>query len=172
MRSSGQKGQSRRQPCNTRSFGRDQLVSAVIQPEHWTLLHSRVGKGGVINYLGKTSLDTGITPMPDVKLVPNYRTDAEGYGIIRAFDPRTGEKKWEYKMGDTTWAGVLTTAGDVLFSGGREGYFYALNARTGELLWKIPLGGQINSGAMSYSVNGKQYVAVAAGTSLFSFALR
>jgi alcohol dehydrogenase (cytochrome c) len=127
---------------------------------------------GVINYLGKTSKDTGVTPMADVKLAPNYRTDAEGFGVVRAFDPKTGEKKWEYKMGDTTWAGVLTTAGDVLFSGGREGYFYALNARTGEMLWKVPLGGQINSGAMSYSVNGKQYVAVAAGTSLFAFALR
>ena len=127
---------------------------------------------GSINYLGKRSQDLGITPMADVKLLPNYRTDEEGYGVVRAFDPKTGDQKWEYKMGDTTWAGVLTTAGDLLFSGGREGYFFALNARTGELLWKVPLGGQINSGPMSYSVNGKQYVTVAAGTSLFAFALR
>jgi alcohol dehydrogenase (cytochrome c) len=71
-----------------------------------------------------------------------------------------------------TSAGVLTTASDLLFSGSREGYFFALNARTGELLWKASLGGQVNSGPMSYSVNGKQYIAVAAGTSLFTFALR
>jgi len=75
-------------------------------------------------------------------------------------------------MSDTTWGGVLTTASDLLFSGGRDGYFFALNARTGELLWKMALGGQINSGPMTYSVNGKQYVTVAAGTSLFAFALR
>jgi alcohol dehydrogenase (cytochrome c) len=75
-------------------------------------------------------------------------------------------------LGDTTWAGVLTTASDLLFSGGRDGNFYALNARTGELLWRISLGGQINSGPMSYSVNGKQYITVAAGTSLFAFAVR
>ena len=39
-------------------------------------------------------------------------------------------------MNDITWGGVLTTAGDVVFSGGKEGYFFALDARTGELLWK------------------------------------
>jgi alcohol dehydrogenase (cytochrome c) len=127
---------------------------------------------GTINYLGRRSKDLGITPMADVKLLPNVRTDDDGYGIIRAFDPKTGERKWEYKMGDTTWGGVLTTASDLLFGGGREGYFFALNARTGEFLWKASLGGQINNAAMSYSVNGKQYIAIAAGTSLFTFALR
>ena len=74
-------------------------------------------------------------------------------------------------MSDITWGGVLTTAGDVLFSGGKEGYFFALDARTGNLLWKAALGGQVSSGPMSYSVNGKQYVTVAAGSSLFAFAL-
>jgi alcohol dehydrogenase (cytochrome c) len=112
------------------------------------------------------------TPMADTALAPNVKNDDEGYGVVRAFDPRTLDQKWEFKMADITWAGVLSTAGNVVFSGGREGYFFALDARTGELLWKIPLGGQVNSGPMSYSVNGTQYVSVAAGTSLFSFALR
>ena len=75
-------------------------------------------------------------------------------------------------MSDITWAGVLSTTTDLVFSGGREGYFFALNARNGELLWKLNLGGQVNSGPMSYSVGGRQYVAVSAGTSLYSFALR
>ena len=44
--------------------------------------------------------------------------------------------------------------------------------RTGDLLWKVRLGGLVNSGAMSYAVNGRQYVKVAVGTSLFAFALR
>jgi alcohol dehydrogenase (cytochrome c) len=110
--------------------------------------------------------------MPDVKLLANPRMDSDAYGVVRAFDPTTGQKKWEYKMGDTTWAGVLTSASDLLFSGGRDGYFYALNAKTGELLWRMSLGGQVNSGPMTYSVNGKQYVAIAAGTSLFAFALK
>jgi alcohol dehydrogenase (cytochrome c) len=66
----------------------------------------------------------------------------------------------------------MTTASDVLFGGGKEGYFLALDARSGDLLWKIGLGGQINSGPMSYAVNGKQYVTVAAGSSLFAFAVK
>jgi alcohol dehydrogenase (cytochrome c) len=112
------------------------------------------------------------TPMGGIALAPNTKTEEEGYGVVRAFDPRTLDQKWEFKMSDITWAGVLSTAGDVVFSGGREGYFFALDAREGKLLWKMPLGGQVNSGPMSYSVNNRQYIAVAAGTSLFSFALR
>jgi alcohol dehydrogenase (cytochrome c) len=115
---------------------------------------------------------TGGTPMGQATLTPNLKKEDEGYGAVRAFDPHTLEKKWEFKMNDITWAGVLTTASDLVFSGGKEGYFFALDARTGELLWKIALGGQVNSGPMSYSVNGKQYVTVAAGNSLFAFALR
>jgi alcohol dehydrogenase (cytochrome c) len=91
--------------------------------------------------------------------------------VIRAYDPSTLEPKWEYRMADITWAGVLTTAGDVVFGGGKEGYFLALDAKTGALLWKQPLGGQINAGPMSYAVDGKQYVAIAAGAALFTFAL-
>lgn len=75
-------------------------------------------------------------------------------------------------MSDITWAGVLTTESDLLFSGGREGYFFALDDRTGKLLWKASLGGQINAGPMTYAVNGRQYVAISAGQALFTFALR
>ena len=63
-------------------------------------------------------------------------------------------------MVDYTEAGVLTTASDLLFSGGREGHFFALDARTGELLWRTNLGGTIASGPMTFAVDGKQYVAV------------
>jgi len=101
----------------------------------------------------------------------NTRKDDEGFGAVRAFDPKTGEKKWEFKMGDVTDAGILTTATDLLFSGGREGYFFALDARSGELLWKSSVGGAIASGPMTYAVGSKQYVAVSAGSALFVFAL-
>ena len=66
----------------------------------------------------------------------NYRKEDDRYGAVRAIDPKTGEKKWEFKMNDVTDAGILTTATDLLFSGGREGYFFALDARNGKLLWK------------------------------------
>jgi alcohol dehydrogenase (cytochrome c) len=63
------------------------------------------------------------------------------------------------------------TAGDIVFSGGRDGYFLALDAKTGALLWKANVGGQINAAAMSYAVNGKQYVSINAGSAVFAFAL-
>ena len=102
----------------------------------------------------------------------NTRKEDEGYGAVRAIDPMTGDRKWEFKMNDVTDAGILTTGSDLLFSGGREGYFYALDARNGELLWKANVGGAVASGPMSYSVNGKQYIAISAGSSLFVFGLR
>jgi alcohol dehydrogenase (cytochrome c) len=102
----------------------------------------------------------------------NQRKEDEGYGAVRAIDPKTGEKKWEFKMLDVTDAGILTTASDLLFSGGREGYFYALDGRSGELLWKANVGGAVSSGPISYSVNGRQYIAVSAGNSLLVYALK
>jgi outer membrane protein assembly factor BamB len=64
------------------------------------------------------------------------------------------------------------TASDLLFTGVSEGYFMALDARSGTLVWKAMLGGNIVMGPMSYAVAGKQYVAVAAGNSLFVYGLR
>ncbi len=127
---------------------------------------------GTVATKGGRPRGTGNNPMAQINLQPNFKTEEEGYGVVRAIDPRTGERKWEYKMNDITWAGVLTTGSDLLFSGGREGYFYALDARTGALLWKANVGGQVNSGPMSYSVDGRQYVAVSAGGALFVYALR
>jgi len=120
------------------------------------------------------------SPIPGAQNVPgatrrppiNVWTEAAGHGAVIAIDPRTGEKKWKFPMTDTSDSGLLTTASDLLFTGGREGYFQALDARTGALLWKTILGGPVVAGPMTYQVDGKQYVAVAAGHALFAFALR
>ena len=69
-------------------------------------------------------------------------------------------------------AGVLSTAGNVVFSGTIDGFFFALDAETGEELWHINVGSRVHSGPMSYMVDGKQYVAVAAGNVLYTFGLR
>jgi alcohol dehydrogenase (cytochrome c) len=111
------------------------------------------------------------TSMGQTTLSPYYNKDDEAYGVIRAYDAKTLDQKWEFKMTDITWGGVLTTASDLVFGGGREGYFLALDGKTGALLWKASVGGQLNAGAMSYAVNGKQYISVAAGSSVFSYAL-
>ncbi len=117
----------------------------------------------------------GRAPVPGIRTGQggySFAKPEEGYGAVRAIDPNTGALRWEFKMSDLTWAGILTTASNVLFSGSGEGYFYALDARTGNLLWKSQLGSVIRSGPMSYAVNGKQHVAVAAGSGLFVFKLR
>jgi alcohol dehydrogenase (cytochrome c) len=113
------------------------------------------------------------SPVPTLQRGPiNTWTAENGSGEVLAVDPNTGEKKWQFKMTDVTGSGILTTASDVAFSGGREGFFYALDARNGAMLWKAALGGQVASGPITYRVDGKQYVAVAAGHALFVFALR
>ena len=104
--------------------------------------------------------------------VINTWTEAAGTGAVIAIDPATGEQRWKYEMTDVTSSGVLTTATDVLFTGGREGFFHALDARDGTLLWKSTLGGMVANGPISYAVDGEQFVAVAAGNGLFVFALR
>jgi alcohol dehydrogenase (cytochrome c) len=122
---------------------------------------------------------TGATPPPGTvpagrgtrgAQVP-FKTEDEGYGAIRALDPKTGEKKWDFKMVSYTESGVLSTGGDLVFAGGVEGNFVALDARSGELLWHVNLGGPSASGPISYAVNGKQYIVGTGAGSMFVFGL-
>ncbi len=109
---------------------------------------------------------TGLFPRPGLA------TD-DVHSSIQAIDPKTGTKRWTYRINTpSTEAGVLTTASDMLFSGARDGSFFALDARTGRLLWQTNLGPSVASGAMTYAVNGKQYVSIVAGNSMFTFGLR
>ena len=116
---------------------------------------------------------------------PVVGADDEKYTAVRALDPQTGDRKWQFKLnsgnsidahkGGLTSrgaAGILTTATDVLFTGGPEGDFVALDARNGSLLWRAALGGELINSPITYSVDGRQYVAVAAGTVLFVYGLR
>ncbi len=101
----------------------------------------------------------------------NNWTEAAGGGAVIAIDPRTAEERWRVPMTDVTSSGILTTASNLLFTGNREGHFHALHAETGELLLRKTLGGMIANGPMSYMVDDTQYVAVAAGHSLFVYSL-
>ena len=104
---------------------------------------------------------------------PSFNKTPDEFAAIRAVDPQTGEKKWDYRLSaPSTEAGILTTASDMLFSGGRDGAFYALDARDGKLLWETNLGPSVAAGPITYAVNGKQYVSIQAGSALFTFSLR
>ena len=65
----------------------------------------------------------------------------------------------------------MATGGGLVFQGSRQGYFFALDARSGKPLWKFQTGGSINAGPISFQFGDKQYIAVAAGSSLVAFAL-
>ena len=103
---------------------------------------------------------------------PGVRAFLSKHGVVMAIDPQTGQAKWKFPQFDVSDSGMLTTASDLLFTGGREGYFHALDARTGQLLWKAALGGQIVMAPVTFEVGGKQYVSVIAGHTLVTFGLR
>jgi alcohol dehydrogenase (cytochrome c) len=95
------------------------------------------------------------------------------YSAVRALDPITGDRVWEYRLSArSSEAGILTTATDLLFSGSRDGTFLALDAETGESLWEVQLGAAVEAGPMSYAVGGDQYVAIQVGHTMFNFGLR
>jgi len=95
----------------------------------------------------------------------------EPSGAVRALHPTTGELKWEFKLHSPPWAGLLSTAGGLVFGGTNEGDFFALDAQTGKLLWRFQTGGAIVSNPIAYLSEGRQQVAIAAGSAIFSFAL-
>jgi alcohol dehydrogenase (cytochrome c) len=100
-------------------------------------------------------------------------TGDDVFSSIIAMDPSTGDRKWTFRLSAaSTEGGVLTTGSNLLFAGGRDGQFVALDARDGKLLWETNLGPSVSAGPMTYAVNGKQYVSIQCGSSLYTFALR
>jgi alcohol dehydrogenase (cytochrome c) len=85
------------------------------------------------------------------------------YGSISAFDPATGEEKWRFRTDYPMCASVLATAGGVVFAGSPMGQFNALDAQTGELLWQFQCGSGHHSSPTTYSIGGRQYIAVPTG---------
>jgi len=121
----------------------------------------------------------GVPPVPGAPTIGLARrgpidnwTSEVGSGATVALDPKTGRRVWSFPQYDVTTAGNLVTASDILFTGGNEGYFYALDAKTGALLWKASLGGPIVMAPVTYAIDGRQYVSVIAGNVLATYALR
>ncbi len=92
-------------------------------------------------------------------------------GSIVAVDATTGETRWRFPMISGTSGGVLATAGGLVFVGDGQGYLIAFDAKSGKVLWKFQTGGRIAAPPISYSMRGQQYIALAAGQSILTFAL-
>ncbi|HEX8693471.1 MAG TPA: PQQ-dependent dehydrogenase, methanol/ethanol family [Longimicrobium sp.] len=89
--------------------------------------------------------------------------DQEQWGHVKAFDPATGREVWSWRAEHPILSSVLATAGDLVFAGEPNGNFHAFDARSGRVLWTFQTGSGIHSNPVTYSVNGRQYVAVPTG---------
>ncbi len=90
---------------------------------------------------------------------------------VRAIDPTTGERRWEFRVQPKSMSGVLSTAGQLVFAGTVTGNFIALDAETGRDLWHLDLGGEVIAAPITYLADGRQQVTIAAGHAIFTFAL-
>ncbi len=84
-------------------------------------------------------------------------------GSLKAIDPASGKTVWEYKNKAPLWAGVLTTAGGLVFTGTPEGFVKAFDAKTGEELWKFQVGTGVVSSPITWEQDGEQWVGITAG---------
>ena len=104
-----------------------------------------------------------------VKQIPGEH----GQKILLAFNPETGKMAWQYPQTGSggSWGGTMTTAGGLVFFGDDAEAFEGVDARNGKPLWHFNTGQQMHASPMSYAVEGKQYVAIASGSDIFTFAL-
>ncbi|MGH9666894.1 MAG: PQQ-dependent dehydrogenase, methanol/ethanol family, partial [Bryobacteraceae bacterium] len=122
------------------------------------------------------ALYTSVTkePKPGDPYVGSGQSEDNGgtASAIRAIDAETGDVRWDFRLQEgSSSAGVLATGGGVLFVASREGNLIALDAATGKELWHYQTGAEIRSSPISFSVDGRQYIAVANDSALFAFAL-
>jgi PQQ-dependent dehydrogenase (methanol/ethanol family) len=91
---------------------------------------------------------------------------------IKAIDPETGKTVWDFKtFSGSATNGLMATAGGVVFASTRDGNILALDGKTGKHLWHFMTGGNNGANPIGYAINGRQYVALAAGNNVFAFAL-
>jgi alcohol dehydrogenase (cytochrome c) len=95
----------------------------------------------------------------------------QAWGAIRALEATTGKKAWEFRLHTPPWGGTLATAGGLVFAGSHEGNFFALDASSGKPLWDFQTGGPIAANPVSFTIAGRQHVAIAADRALLVFGL-
>jgi len=117
-------------------------------------------------YIGRAAAGAGPLAAPK----PDEPAASAG---IKALDPETGRTMWDFKIfqGSLT-DGVLATAGGIVFAAMKDGNFVALDAKSGAHLWHFQTGADMNASPISYAVDGRQFVAIAAGNVVYAFALQ
>jgi alcohol dehydrogenase (cytochrome c) len=169
--------------------GRPILIPDMEPSEHGTLVYPSLQ--GSTNWASPSySPQTGMLYVPvremgsmyfksDVEYRPGTyftggsekRLEDEAWGSVRALDASTGKTMWDFKLPSPPWGGVLSTAGGLVFGGSNEGNVFALDARTGQALWQFQAGGAVRANPMSFAVDGRQHIVVAAGRAFVVFGL-
>jgi PQQ-dependent dehydrogenase (methanol/ethanol family) len=170
-----------------------------INPRDWTpqlLPNNETDTQGVVTapavrgatnwYSTAFDPDTGLYYVMTVEDYTVYRKAWEGgYGsysnpadpprkLLRAFDIQTGKVAWQMDLpgsAQTNYSGVMSTAGGLVFFGESSGGIAAADARTGGHLWHFETNHPIKASPMTYAIEGRQYVAIASGGDILSFAL-
>jgi alcohol dehydrogenase (cytochrome c) len=164
--SHGMRGEPPSKTCPSHNGGKNWEPSA-YNPELGLLyIPSTEGCDSIVNVEQKSFVDQGGTVKPrerfgggNTKNLPPRR-----YGSLKAVDPATGEIKASVKMTYPNYGGVLATAGGLVFIGQLDGTLYAYDAKTLKEVWTFNTGTGINAPPITYSVNGKQYIAILVGS--------
>ena len=127
-----------------------------------------------LNLMFVPVLEQGMVYFSSLSSAPQALGGRPFYTAVRALDASTGRRVWEYRREprqvNNVMGGVLSTKGGIVF-GGDQGTFFALDSRTGRPLWSVETGGTIRAAPVTFSAGGEQFVTIAAGRNLLTFAL-
>ena len=132
------------------------------------LIYQNVREKGATYYLSDANYEPGKIYMGASR---RFVTGEDPRGFLRALDAMTGDLVWEIEVHTPPWGGLMSTAGGLVFSGTIEGDFFAADAASGDVLWRFQTGGRVYANPITYMSEGRQFIAIAAGSGLFTFAL-
>src|SRR3984957_11413092 len=164
--SHGMRGEAPSKTCPSHNGGKNWEPSAYNPELGLLFIPSTEGCDSIVNAEQKSFVDQGGTVKPRERFGggTTKNLSPRRYGSLKSVDPTTGEIKASVKMPYPNYGGVLATAGNLVFIGQLDGTLYAYDARTLKEVWSFNAGTGINAPPITYSVNGKQYIAVLMGS--------
>jgi alcohol dehydrogenase (cytochrome c) len=164
--SHGMRGEAPSKTCPSHNGGKNWEPSAYNPELGLLFIPTAEGCDSIINAEQKSFVDQGGTVKPRERFGGGNTKNLQPrrYGNLKAVDPTTGEIKASVKMPYPNYGGVLATAGNLVFIGQLDGTLYAYDAKTLKEVWSFNTGTGINAPPITYSVNGKQYIAILVGS--------
>ena len=164
--SHGMRGEAPSKTCPSHNGGKNWEPSAYNPELGLLFIPSTEGCDSIVNAEQKSFVDQGGTVKPRERFGGGNTKNLSPrrYGSLKSVDPTTGEIKASVKMPYPNYGGVLATAGNLVFIGQLDGTLYAYDARTLKEVWSFNAGTGINAPPITYSVDGKQYIAVLMGS--------